>query len=259
MILLTGPTGSGKTTTQYAILRTLNQDSVNIVTVEDPIEYSIAGVNQSQVKPEIGYTFARGLRQILRQDPNVIMVGEIRDEETASLAVNAALTGHVVLSTLHTNSSVGVVPRLIDMGVRPFLIPSTLRIVISQRLIRNLCSKCKIKIKPPEKIRDYVLERLKSMPASAKNGLKIEEPLLIYASKGCEVCNFTGYMGRVGLYEVLSMSDELAELIQKNPLESLIFKAAQKQGMLTMEQEGILKVLNGQTTIEEVVRATGER
>jgi type IV pilus assembly protein PilB len=236
----------------------LNQDSVNIVTIEDPIEYSIAGINQSQVKPEIGYTFAQGLRQILRQDPNIIMVGEIRDEETASLAVNAALTGHVVLSTLHTNSSVGVVPRLIDMGVRPFLIPSTLRVVISQRLIRTLCPECKIKTRPPEKIKDYILERVKSLPASVKSEIKIEQPLLLYAAKGCDTCGFTGYTGRMGLYEVLSMTDELAEIIQKNPLENLIFKVAQKQGMLTMEQEGILKVLRGQTTIEEVVRATVE-
>ena len=259
MILFAGPTGSGKTTTQYAILRILNKDSVNIVTVEDPIEYSIAGINQSQVKPEIGYTFARGLRQILRQDPNIIMVGEIRDEETADLVINAALTGHIVLSTLHANSSVGVVPRLIDMGVRPFLIPSTLRIAISQRLIRTLCPNCKIKVKPAEKIRSYILESIKNMPASAKNNIKLEEPLLIYSAKGCEACNFTGYAGRIALYEVLSMSDELADLIQKNPLESLIFKVAQKQGMLTMEQEGVLKVLSGQTTIEELVRATEEK
>ena len=259
MILFTGPTGSGKTTTQYAILRILNQDTVNVVTLEDPIEYSIAGVNQSQVKPEIGYTFAQGLRQILRQDPNIIMVGEIRDEETASLAVNAALTGHIVLSTLHTNSSVGVVPRLIDMDVRPFLIPSALRVVISQRLVRTLCPKCKIKARPTEKMRTYILDRIKSMPAIAKKDIKVEDPLLIYTAKGCEDCRSSGYAGRVGLYEVLSMNDELAELIQKNPLESLIFKAAQKQGMLTMEQEGILKVLNGQTTIEEVIRATEEK
>ena len=263
MILFTGPTGSGKTTTQYAILRILNQNSVNIVTIEDPIEYSIAGVNQSQVKPEIGYTFSHGLRQILRQDPNIIMVGEIRDEETASLTVNAALTGHIVLSTLHTNSSVGVIPRLIDMGVKPFLIPSTLRVVISQRLVRNLCPHCKIKFRPAEKMKNYILERIKNMPAYARPKgypeLKIGEPLLIYTAKGCEKCRFTGYVGRTGLFEVLSMSNELAELIQKNPLESLIFKAAQKQGMLTMEQEGVLKVLSGQTTIEEVARTTEER
>ena len=259
MILFTGPTGSGKTTTQYAILRILNQDSVNIVTVEDPIEYSIAGINQSQVKPEIGYTFARGLRQILRQDPNIIMVGEIRDEETASLAVNAALTGHVVLSTLHANSSVGVAPRLIDMGVRPFLIPSILRVIISQRLVRTLCKDCKMKIRPVEKLKNYILERIKSLPASVKSEIKVADPFYIYTFKGCESCNFTGYKGRAGLFEVLSMSSELAELIQKNPLESLIFKAAQKQGMLTMEQEGILKVLKGQTTIEEVIRVTEEK
>lgn len=259
MILFTGPTGSGKTTTQYAILRILNQDSVNIVTVEDPIEYSIDGINQSQVKPEIGYTFANGLRQILRQDPNIIMVGEIRDEETASLAINASLTGHIVLSTLHTNSSVGVVPRLIDMGVRPFLIPSTLRVVISQRLVRTLCPHCKIKIKPVDKMKSYILEKVKGLPASVKSIIKIEDPLLIYGAKGCEVCGFTGYGGRIGLFEVLSMSDDLAALIQGIPLESSIYKIAQKQGMLTMEQEGIMKVLKGQTTIEEVIRATEEK
>jgi type IV pilus assembly protein PilB len=262
MILFTGPTGSGKTTTQYAILRILNKDSVNIVTIEDPIEYSITGINQSQVKPEIGYTFANGLRQILRQDPNVIMVGEIRDEETANLVVNASLTGHIVLSTLHTNSSVGVIPRLIDMGVRPFLIPSTLRVVISQRLIRTLCPHCKIKIRPTEKIKNYILERFKTIPLSERpkefTEIKAEDPLLIYAAKGCELCGFTGYAGRTGLFEVFSMSDELDELIQKNPLESLILKTVQKQGMLTMEQGGIIKVLEGETAIEEVIRTTEE-
>jgi type IV pilus assembly protein PilB len=259
MILFTGPTGSGKTTTQYAILRILNQDSVNIVTLEDPIEYSIAGINQSQVKPEIGYTFAHGLRQILRQDPNIVMVGEIRDDETAGLAINAALTGHIVLSTLHTNSSVGVVARLIDMGVRPFLIPSTLRIVISQRLIRNLCSNCKIKTKPTEKTKNYILDKIKNMPALTKNSIKIPEPFYIYEAKGCDKCNSTGYKGRAGLFEVLSMNDELAELISKNPIESAIFKVAQKQGMLTMDQEGILKVLAGETTVEEVARVTEDK
>ena len=259
MVLFTGPTGSGKTTTQYAILRILNQGSVNIVTIEDPIEYSIAGVNQSQVKPEIGYTFAQGLRQILRQDPNIIMVGEIRDEETANLAINAALTGHVVLSTLHTNSSVGVVPRLIDMGVRPFLIPSTLRLVISQRLVRVLCSKCKIKTRPSEKIRSFILEKIKAMPLSTKKDIKMSDPIQIYEAKGCDICGFSGYKGRIGLYEVLSMSDELADVIQSTPSENAILKVAQKQGMLTMEQEGILKILNGQTSIEEIVRATTEK
>jgi len=256
MILLTGSTGSGKTTTQYAILRSLNQDNVNIVTVEDPIEYAILGVNQSQVKPEIGYTFARGLRQILRQDPNVIMVGEIRDEETADLAVNAALTGHIVLSTLHTNSSVGVVPRLIDMGVKAFLIPSAVKLVISQRLVRVLCPECKIRVRPDSKTRAYILEKVKSIPRKEIDFN--EEAFSIYESKGCDGCGFTGYKGRVGLFEVLPMSDELAELIQKNPLEALILKIAQKQGMLTMEQEGIIKVIKGQTSVEEIIRAAEE-
>lgn len=259
LILFTGPTGSGKTTTQYAILRILNQESVNIITLEDPIEYSIAGINQSQIRPEIGYSFANGLRQILRQDPNVIMVGEIRDDETASLVMNAALTGHIVLSTLHTNSSVGVVARLMDMGIRPFLIPSTLRVVISQRLARTLCSTCKVKTKPTPKIKDYILEKIEGLPDSAKKDLKISDPFFIYSAKGCDQCNFTGYAGRTGLFEVLSINEELAEIIIKNPLESLIFKAAQKQGMVTMEQEGILKVLSGETTIEEVTRVTTER
>jgi type IV pilus assembly protein PilB len=259
MILFTGPTGSGKTTSQYAILRILNQPSVNIVTVEDPIEYSIDGVNQSQVKPEIGYTFAAGLRQILRQDPNIIMVGEIRDEETANLAINAALTGHVVLSTLHTNTAVGAVPRLIDMGVRPFLIPSTLRLVIAQRLVRTLCPQCKVKVRPVEKVKNYILERVKNLPESAKDELKIESPLLLYSAKGCKACGFTGYAGRMGLFEVLSMTDEIASLVQNNATEGQVFKAAQKQGMLTMEQEGIIKVVKGLTTVEEIMRATEEK
>lgn len=259
LILFVGPTGSGKTTTQYSILRTLNKESVNIVTVEDPIEYSIAGVNQSQIRPEIGYTFASGLRQILRQDPNVIMVGEIRDEETASLVINAALTGHIVLSTLHANSSVGAIPRLIDMGIRPFLIPSTLRVVISQRLIRTLCPHCKTKVRPSEKIKDYILEKIKSLPPYMEKEIKLENPFFIYKAKGCEKCKFSGYAGRIGLFEVLSMTDELSDLILKSPAENLIFKIAQKQGMLTMKQEGVIKVIKGETSIEEIARVTEER
>ncbi|OGZ71403.1 MAG: hypothetical protein A2904_01910 [Candidatus Staskawiczbacteria bacterium RIFCSPLOWO2_01_FULL_33_9] len=259
LILSTGPTGSGKTTTLYALLQILNKDNVNIVTIEDPIEYSIAGINQSQIKPEIGYSFAQGLRQILRQDPNIIMVGEIRDEETANLATQAALTGHVVLSSLHTNTSVGVIPRLLDMGVRSFLIPSTLRVAISQRLIRVLCPNCKKKVAPNEKIKNYILSRVKSLPAEVKKEVKISEPFYIYEAKGCELCGFMGYTGRMGLFEVLSMTDELAELILKSPVESLILKIAQQQGMLTMEQEGILKVLNGETTVQEVTRVTDEK
>jgi len=260
LVLSSGPTGSGKTTTLYAFLGILNQESVNIVTVEDPIEYSIDGVNQSQVKPEIGYTFAEGLRHILRQDPNIIMVGEVRDEETANLVVHSALTGHIVLSTLHTNSATGVIPRLIDMGIKPFLIPSTLRIAISQRLIRTLCQRCKKKVKINEKIKDYIMKNLNNLPVSIKKEIRIPSPLsYIYETNGCESCNFRGYKGRMGLFEVLSMTEELADIILKNPVESLILKTAQKQGMLTMTQEGILKVLAGETTIDEVTRVTTEK
>ena len=259
LILASGPTGSGKTTTLYAFLRILNKESVNIVTIEDPIEYSIDGVNQSQVRPEIGYTFSEALRQILRQDPNVIMVGEVRDEETANLVVHSALTGHIVLSTLHTNSAVGVIPRMIDMGIRPFLIPSTLRIAISQRLVRVLCKNCKKKVIPNDKIKNHILNTIKSFPAQAKKEFKTPEPLYIYEAKGCEDCGFIGYKGRIGLFEVLPITNELIDVILKNPVESLILKAAQKQGMLTMLQEGILKVLDGETTMEEITRATQEK
>ncbi len=259
MILSSGPTGSGKTTTLYALLRILNQEGVNIVTLEDPIEYSIDGVNQSQVKPEIGYTFSDGLRQILRQDPDIIMVGEIRDEETANLAIHSALTGHVVLSTLHTNSAVGVIPRLIDMGIKPFLIPSTLRVAISQRLIRSLCQACKKKVKVSDRVKAYILQNVKNLPSASRKDVNLTDPIYIYEANGCEACNSKGYKGRMGLYEVLSMTDELADIILKNPSESLILKTAQKQGMLTMAQEGILKVLAGETTIEEIERATEEK
>jgi type IV pilus assembly protein PilB len=259
LIMSSGPTGSGKTTTLYAFLTILNKESVNIVTIEDPIEYSIDGVNQSQVKPEIGYTFAEGLRQILRQDPNVIMVGEVRDEETANLVTHSALTGHIVLSTLHTNSAVGVIPRLIDMGIRPFLIPSTLRIAISQRLIRTLCERCKKKTKINERIRSYVEKNLNILPEFIKKEINIPNPLAyVYEANGCELCNFKGYRGRTGIFEVLSMTDEIADIILNNPVEKLIVKAAQKQGMLNMAQEGIIKVLNGETTIDEITRATTE-
>lgn len=259
LIISSGPTGSGKTTTLYAFLGVLNKESVNIVTIEDPIEYSIDGVNQSQVKPEIGYSFAEGLRQILRQDPNIIMVGEVRDEETANLVIHSALTGHIVLSTLHTNSAVGVIPRLIDMGIKPFLIPSTLRIAISQRLIRTLCENCKKKVKINERVENYAAKVLEGLPEGVKKEYNIPNPLLhVYEANGCESCNFKGYKGRIGIFEVLSMTEEIADIVLKNPVESLILKTAQKQGMLTMAQEGILKVISGETTIDEVTRATTE-
>jgi len=259
MILATGPTGCGKTTTLYALLRILNREEVNIVTLEDPVEYFIPGVNQSQVKPEINYTFARGLRQILRQDPDIIMVGEIRDAETVALAIHAALTGHLVLSTLHTTNALAVIPRLIDMGVEPFLIPPTLSLAISQRLVRELCPFCKKKIKATSEEKKYILEKIKNLPQNLKNKLKIESPLYIFKPKGCKKCNFKGYSGRTGVFEIIKMTDKLAEIITQHPAEREIFKEARRQGMISMEEDGILKVLEGQTTLEEVMRVAKEK
>ena len=259
LILSTGPTGSGKSTTLYAILRLLNKDEVNVVTLEDPAEYFIEGINQSQVRPEIGYTFASGLRQILRQDPNIIMVGEVRDEETASLVIHAALTGHIVLSTLHTSNAIGAIPRLIDMGIRPYLISPTLQLVIAQRLIRRLCDYCKEKVKPSPELEEFILKEIEKLPANVKNSLKIEKPLMVYAARGCPHCAKTGFSGRVGVFEVLIMTPSLAEIILKTPSEAEIKKEADRQGMITMQQDAILKVLKGITTIEEALRVVAEK
>jgi len=256
MILVTGPTGSGKTTTLYTVLKLLNNEEVNIVTLEDPVEYFMAGVNQSQVMPEIEYTFSRGLRQILRQDPDIIMVGEIRDDETANLAIQAALTGHLVLSTLHTTSAVGVVPRLLDMDVKPFLIPPTLNVAISQRLVRVLCPLCKKRMKLDGEAKKYILEKLKIMPAGSKKEIAGKTEFFIYEPKGCKKCNFRGYSGRKGIFEVLEMTSKLADIIASgNSSERAMLEEAKNQGMLTMEQDGILKVLEGVTSLEEVMSA----
>jgi type IV pilus assembly protein PilB len=256
MILVTGPTGSGKTTTLYAILQKLNQEGVNIVTLEDPVEYFIEGVNQSQIRPEIGYTFATGLRHVLRQDPDIIMVGEIRDKETAELAVHAALTGHLVLSTLHTNNALGVIPRLIDLGISPFLIPYSLSLAIAQRLVRRLCEKCKREVKPTKEVRDLILEEIAKLPDEERKKLKIPPVFKIFENRGCDECHQTGFSGRIGIFEVLEMTKELGEIILKEPSESKILDEARRQGMITMRQDGILKVLKGITTIEEVLRET---
>ncbi len=257
-VLATGPTGSGKTTTLYAILNVLNKEGVNIVTIEDPVEYNIEGVNQSKVRPEIGYTFANALRSILRQDPDIVMVGEIRDEETAALATHAALTGHIMLSTLHTNNAVGAIPRLIDMGVKPFLIPPTLNVVIAQRLVRKLCPYCKIKQTPPLEIEQVLLQEVQAIPAAAKKGLKIPQAVKIYLPQGCRKCNYKGYSGRIGVFEIMKMTDSLAKIIRKDPSEEAFFQEAVRQGMISMRQDGILKVLEGITSLEEVLRVTSE-
>lgn len=259
MILSTGPTGSGKTTTLYAILGLFNKEEVNIMTLEDPVEYLIEGVNQSQIRPEIGYSFANGLRSLLRQDPDVLMVGEIRDEETASLAVHATLTGHNVLSTLHTSNTFGVIPRLIDMGVPPFLLPSTLSIVVAQRLLRKLCPYCKKKVIPSKEVRKIILEEIKGLPPVIEKKYKSLDSFYIYEPVGCKRCDNIGYSKRIGIFEILKMTPSLEELILRKPSEDEIRQEARKQGMVTMKQDGILKVLDGITSIEEVIRVAEEK
>ena len=255
LILATGPTGSGKTTTLYSLLRILNTDAVNIVTLEDPVEYFIEGVNQSQVKPDIGYTFNKGLRQVVRQDPDIIMVGEIRDEETVKLANHAALTGHLVLSTLHTNDAIGAIPRLIDMGLPAFLIGPSLRIVIAQRLVRKLCPKSRRKVKPSPAVKELILSQLASLPPAIKEKISIPSPLYIWEPAASSKCP-KGYKGRTGIFEVLQMTDRLANLVVASPTEEKLREEAEKQEMITMAQAGIIKVIQGETSIEEVLRVT---
>ena len=259
MILLTGPTGSGKTTTLYSLLKILNKEEVNIVTLEDPVEYFMSGINQSQVKPEIGYTFAKGLRQILRQDPDIIMVGEIRDEETAELAIHAALTGHLVFSTLHTNNASDVIPRLIDMGIKPFLVPPSLAIALSQRLVRKLCPFCKKKVKASTEDKKFILDTIKKMPVSMQKKVKIPSPLYIFESNGCEKCNNKGYSDRIGIFEIIEMTDNLSDIILKSPDKVKILEEARNQEMISMEEDGVLKVLQGITTVKEIMRVTEEK
>jgi len=256
MILLSGPTGSGKTTTLYGILNILNKEGVNIVTLEDPVEYYISGVNQSQIRPEIGYSFATGLRNVLRQDPNIIMVGEIRDEETASLATHAALTGHIVLSTIHTNNAVGIIHRLIDLKVAPYLIPSSLILCVAQRLIRRLCPRCKEKIKANPEMEKLILNEVSKLPQAIQKELKVSSPIYVYQPKGCDKCLSQGTRGRVAIFETLTMSPQLEKIIIEKPIESEIIREGQRQEMTTMLQDGIIKVLQGLISIGEVVQAT---
>jgi type IV pilus assembly protein PilB len=250
MILANGPTGSGKTTTLYTILKRLNKADVSVITIEDPIEYSLIGTTQIQINERVGLTFANGLRSILRQDPNIIMVGEIRDEETAAIAVNAALTGHLVLSTLHTNDAATTFPRLLDMGVPPFLVASTANIAIGQRLVRMLCQKCKVK-------RAMTAEEIKSaselIPEVARYSSKV-----FYTAKGCDECGHAGYRGRVGIREVLEVNDEIRQLVMGRANAGQIKEAAVKNGMTTMVRDGLEKVLKGLTSLEEILRIIHE-
>jgi type IV pilus assembly protein PilB len=267
MILTSGPTGSGKSTSLYALIQEIKDDAINIVTLEDPVEYKMSGINQIQVNADVGLTFASGLRSILRQDPDVVMVGEIRDKETAELAVQAALTGHLVFSTLHTNSAAGILPRLLDMGIEPFLIASTVKTVIGQRLVRRIAKDGKedyqsneIETQSIQKTLGKLLPTDKSKAAAVSEDLGYESLPLIGQSaytlaKGKDTPGSPGgYSGRLGIYEVFAVSEEIQKLILQRSTSTEIQKQAQAQGMVTMREDGYLKALNGLTTLTEINR-----
>jgi type IV pilus assembly protein PilB len=267
MILVTGPTGSGKTTTLYTIMDILNTPKVNISTVEDPIEYKMTRINQTQVNPQIGLSFSQGLRALLRQDPDIIMVGEIRDKETMEIAIHAAMTGHLVLSTLHTNDAAGTIPRLIDMGAEPFLIASTVNVVMAQRLVRKLCSDCRQRftlnsgtLKSLEEEVDLnrlmkIAEKNKFIEADVAAGMDWSK-VSFYKPVGCERCNREGYKGRLGIFEVMEISEEIAKMVSAKADSNDIEKKAQEEGMMKMIEDGILKAIQGTTSIEEILRVT---
>jgi type IV pilus assembly protein PilB len=257
MVICTGPTGSGKTTTLYTVLNMVNDSEKKIITLEDPVEYKIAGINQSQIDTSSNYSFSDGLRSILRQDPDIIMVGEIRDLETAEVAINAALTGHLMLSTMHTNSAAGAVPRLLAMGVKPFLLAPAINAIEAQRLVRRLCQNCKKPIELDNTTMTLILNELNKI--TAESGYKPEnlDHLTFYGPVGCEQCNSLGYKGRVGLFELLTMSAAVEKLILSgNVSEYDLEDIAIKSGMITMIQDGILKAMEGVTSIEEVLKKT---
>ena len=251
IVIVCGPTGSGKTTTLYSILTRLNTTRVNIMTLEDPVEYEMPGVNQVAINPAVGLTFSTGLRAFLRQDPNIILVGEIRDPETTDLAIQAALTGHLVFSTLHTSNAAGALPRLIDLGAQAFLLSSTMNVVLGQRIVRKICDNCKEVYLPlPQLVTEMKNVLGKLFPLDAQNKL--------YRGKGCDECGKSGYLGRIGIFETLIMSEKILSLILGNADSGTIERGAVAEGMITMKQNGYLKVLQGITTIEEVLRVAQE-
>lgn len=259
IILVTGPTGSGKTTTLYTLINRLNTPDVNITTLEDPIEYEIDGVNQSQIQPRIHYTFANGLRSILRQDPDIIMVGEIRDNETAEMAIHAGLTGHLLFSTLHTNNAFGAIPRLMDMKVEPFLLASTLNAVIAQRLVRRICDSCKEGYKPQQEVFTQIRTVLENVNTSElPEGIDLKNDFEIYKGLGCSECGGIGYKGRIAIGEILEVTDEMKEIINKGSNFEEVQQEADRQHMLNLQQSGFIKVIRGETTYEEVLRVTEE-
>jgi type IV pilus assembly protein PilB len=251
IILICGPTGSGKTTTLYSIISRINTPKVNIVTLEDPIEYKIQGVNQVQVNPVAGLTFASGLRSFLRQDPNIILVGEIRDQETADLAIQASLTGHLVFSTLHTNDASGALPRLLDMGAEPYLLASSMTAIVAQRVVRKIHEDCKEAYQPDPKVIEEIKATLGNLWPEGKT-------IQFYRGKGCQDCGNSGYYGRVGIFEVLPVTEKISQLILSRSASSEIEKQARQEGMISLKQDGYLKVLEGSTSIEEILRVAQE-
>jgi len=258
IVLVTGPTGSGKTVTLATALAKLNTVRVNIVTLEDPVEIRVAGVNQVQINPAAGLTFASGLRSFLRQDPNVIMVGEIRDAETAELAIHAALTGHLVLSTLHTNSAAGALPRLLDMGAEPFLLASTVNLVLAQRLCRRICEKCKEEFEVPAEMVTDVRSTLGGMFDEFAKGRLVNDKLMLWHGKGCELCGNLGYVSRIGIFEVMTISEKISRMVLERKPSSEIDGVGREEGMITLKQDGFIKALQGLTTLEEVLRVARE-
>ncbi len=259
MVLITGPTGSGKSTTLFTVLSMINDEGMNISTLEDPVEYFLPGVNQAQIRPEIGFTFATGLRALLRQDPNVIMVGEIRDQETAELSIHAALTGHLIFSTIHTNDAIGVVPRLTDMGVEPFLLGATLNLIIAQRLSRKICEHCKMQAELPKKLEDGIRAEIQDIPDRyMPKGMAKDGPIVVYKGKGCIRCGDTGYVGRSAIGELIEVTDQFQKLMNDSFPADKVKEEIRRQGWITMRQDAILKVLEGITTIDEVLRLARE-